>query len=306
MQRMFIQGRALAPEEVDWIGGLISAHPEWGRFQLSIHIAEHWNWRNAAGRLKDMAARTLLLKLERRQLLVLPARRRGGGGSRPTRAPGADQLGGWTEPLIEAELGQLRPLRVGPAESGAERQLLAGLLRQYHYLGYQRPVGENLQYLAWDGRGRPVAGAIFGAAAWKCAARDQYVGWSAAARQRQLFLVANNMRLLIPPWVRVRHLASHFLGLIAGRISADWQAKYGHRIYLLETFVDRSRFRGCCYRAANWIGVGQTQGRSRNDRAHRRSVPCKEVYLRPLVRQFRRALQNPKPEDLAHGSSPVL
>jgi len=306
MQTLFIQGRALAPEELDWIRGLIRAHPEWGRFELSLHIAEHWNWRNGVGRLKDMAARTLLLKLERRQLLVLPARRRGGGGSRRAQAPRADQLAGWTEPLIEAELDQLRPLSLRPVEGGAERQLLAGLLRQYHYLGYQRPVGENLQYLAWDRRGRPVAGAIFGAAAWKCAARDQYVGWDAPARQRQLLLVANNMRLLIPPWVRVKHLASHFLGGIAGRISADWQAKYGHRIYLLESFVDRSRFRGCCYRAANWIDVGPTQGRSRNDRAHRRSVPCKEVYLRPLVRQFRRALQSPPTQNFTYGSSPVL
>lgn len=295
METLFIQGRALAPEALDWIRGLMSAHPDWGRVQLSVHIAEQWNWRNAAGRLKDMAARTLLLKLERRRWLTLPPRRQCRGGSRRALAPPADQLRLWTEPLLAGELSALRPLTVRPVEGGSERRLLARLLGQYHYLGYRRPVGENLPYLAWDRSGRPLAGIVFGAAAWQCAARDQYVGWDAQARQRQLWLVANNMRLLILPWVRVPHLASHVLGLIARRISADWQAKYGHRLYLLETFVDRSRFQGGCYRAANWIGVGQTQGRSRNDRTRTLSVPCKAIYLRPLARHFRRVLQTPPP-----------
>lgn len=297
MQTVWMQGRAIAPEDLDWIRGLIGGHPEWGRTQLSIHIATQWNWRNAAGRLKDMAARTLLLKLERRQWLTLPPRQQCRGGSRPSLAPRSDQLSLWDEPLIEGSLSQLLPLRVRLAEGVPERRLLTRLLGHYHYLGYGRSVGENLQYLAWDRYGRPLAGAVFGAAAWKCAARDHYVGWEPSARQSNLFLVANNMRLLILPWVRVKQLASHFLALLAGTLSSDWQAKYGHRICLLESFVDRSRFQGSCYQAANWTCAGQTQGRSRNDRARTLSAGCKDIYLLPLEPQFRQVLQKPPPRN---------
>jgi hypothetical protein len=306
MQTLWLQGRAVAPEQVDWIRGLICGHPEWGRTQLSIHIAEQWNWRNAAGRLKDMAARTLLLKLEDRQLLRLPARQQCRGGSRPALVPRTDQLHLWEEGLIGEPLRQLRPIKVKPVDGLPEGRLLARLLSQYHYLGYRRSVGENLQYLAWDRSGRVLACAVFGAAAWKCAARDRYVGWNPSSRQSNLFLVANNMRLLILPWVRVKHLASHLLGLLAGRLSSDWENKYGHRIYLLESFVDRSRFLGSCYRAANWICAGQTQGRSRNDRARLLSVPCKDVYVFPLTRQFRPVLQSLPPGVNLHGSKPVF
>jgi hypothetical protein len=295
METLWMQGRAVAPEQVDWIRGLIGAYPEWGRTQLSIHIAEQWNWRNAAGRLKDMAARTLLLKLERRQLLRLPPRQQCRGGSHRALAPRTDQLDGWEELLIEEPLSQLIPLRVKVVEDLSERRRLTGLLSQYHYLGYGRSVGENLQYLAWDRNGRALACAVFGAAAWKCAARDRYIGWNLDARQSNLFLVANNMRLLILPWARVKHLASHLLGRMARSLSSDWQDKYGHPIHLVESFVDRSRFQGCCYRAANWICAGQTQGRSRNDRTRTLSVGCKDIYLLPLSAPFRQVLQTPQP-----------
>jgi len=172
-----------------------------------------------------------------------------------------------------------------------QRQLLCRLLGQHHYLGYKRPVGENLQYLARDGSGRPLACLVFGAAAWKCAPRDQFIGWTGPDRESNLHLLANNMRFLILPWVQVKHLASHVLGLAARRLSADWQAKYGHPIYLLESFVQRDRFQGGCYRAANWICAGQTQSRSRNDRDRCLRVPCKDVYLYPLSRHFRSSLQ---------------
>lgn len=294
MQTIYLQGRCLAPEHLDWIRDLIAAYPDWGRTRLSVHIAQQWNWRNQAGRLKDMAARTLLLKLQRRGLLQLPAAQ-GGVGSRPATIPKAHQLEQWTEPLIQEPLRQLLPLRVVPVASGLERGVLAKLLGQFHYLGYRRAVGENLQYLARDCQGRALAGLVFGAAAWKCAARDHYIGWDGLYRQARIHLVANNMRFLVLPWVRVGGLASHLLGLVAGRLSADWQDKYGHPIYLLETFVESGRFAGCSYRAANWLRVGQTQGRSRNDRQRALRVPCKEVYVYPLGRQFRRALLAPIP-----------
>jgi hypothetical protein len=290
METFCIQGRRIGAEELNWIGQLICAYPQWGRFQLSVHIAQEWNWRNGAGQLKDMAARTLLAKLERRGFLQLPRRKRG-GGSRPAQAPAGQQLGLWTEPLLEDSLSQVRPMQVRPVQSSVERGLLTKLLQQHHYLGYRRPVGENLQYLAGDLEGRPLACLVFGAAASQCAPRDQFIGWSQAARRRSLHLLANNMRFLVLPWVRVRHLASHLLDLVAARLSSDWQSKYGHGICLLESFVERDRFPGSCYRAANWRCVGQTQGRSRNDPQRSLHLPCKDVYLYPLRGDWRNALQ---------------
>jgi Domain of unknown function (DUF4338) len=289
MDTLFIQGRSVAPEQLESIRQWIREHPDWGRFRLSQHIAEQWNWRNAAGRLKDMAARTLLLKLERRALLQLPKRRRA-GGNRPAPVREAKQRPLLTEPLIQTRLDELLPLRFTPVDGLPERQVLAGLLSQHHYLDYRRPVGQNLQYLVGDRSGRLLAGLVFGAAAWKCAPRDQYIGWDSRTRELHLHLVANNMRWLVLPWVRVPQLASHLLGLVAARISSDWQNKYGHRIYLLETFVERARFSGACYQAAQWIALGSTQGRSRNDSDRLLQVPCKEVYVYPLTPSFRNHL----------------
>lgn len=292
METLYIQGRGIGADELNWIGQLIGAHPHWGRFRLSVRIAQEWNWRNGAGQLKDMAARTLLIKLERRGLLQLPRRQRG-GGSRPAQPPPSEELGLRAEPLLEGPLDQVRPVRLAPVQSAVERGRLTRLLQRHHYLGYRRPVGENLQYLAQDRAGRSLACLVFGAAAWTCAPRDQFIGWSPAARQRHLHRVANQMRFLVLPWVRVPHLASHLLGLVAARINRDWQSKYGHGICLLESFVERSRFQGRCYRAANWICAGQTQGRSRNDPERSRSGPCKDIYLYALRRDWRRALQAP-------------
>lgn len=293
METLCIQGRCIGAEELDWIRELISGNPQWGRFRLSVHIAQEWSWRNGAGQLKDMAARTLLVKLERRGLLQLPRRQRG-GGSRPAQPPPFGPLGLWAQPLIDGPLDQVRPVRLVPVQSSVERGMLTQLLQQHHYLGYRRPVGENLQYLARDRAGRLLACLVFGAAAWQCAPRDQFIGWSQADRQRHLHLLTNNMRFLVLPWVRVPHLASYLLGLVSARIHRDWQSKYGHGICLLESFVERHRFRGSCYRAANWICAGQTQGRSRNDPEHSRPVPCKEIYLYPLRRDWRGVL-HPQP-----------
>jgi hypothetical protein len=302
MQILYIQGRSLAPEQLEWIQGLIAAHPDWGRTRLSRHIAEQWQWRNGVGQLKDMAARTLLVKLERRGWLQLPRRQRG-GGSRPAGGPSAAPGGGAPEPPIQTPLGAAGPLELVRVDRAEQRQGLARLLGQFHYLGYRRPVGENLQYLARDAHGRSLAGLVFGAAAWTCAPRDHYLGWDAATRAARLHLVANNMRLLILPWVRIPHLASHLLGQVARRVSADWQARYGHPLYLLETFVEPGRFDGGCYRAANWVNVGQTQGRSRNDRERGLAVACKDVYLYPLGRPGGRSWPPAIPQETCtHGT----
>jgi hypothetical protein len=236
-----------------------------------------------------MAARTLLLKLEGAGHIRLPPRQRPSSNAFRNRRPptvvppAAEPIGG--------PLRDLRPLTVSVVSPGSEDlRLFNGLLAAHHYLGHRNTVGENLRYLVRDRRGRPVACALFGSAAWKCADRDAYIGWDRAARERNLQRLTNNTRFLVLPWVRVAHLASHVLGQIARRIRADWQIKYGHPVELLETFVERGRFRGSCYRAANWIWVGQTRGRTRQDRHHLLQAPVKEVLLYPLQADFREVL----------------
>jgi hypothetical protein len=284
----WIQGRWLSTEDVVLIHDLLAAHPAWNRTRLSRELCEHWGWRNGAGRLKDMACRTLLLKLERRGQLRLPPPQRPSPNARRNRRP-LDVPCDRTP--VEAALRDLQPLRLQALEEGhPELGLFRSLLQAHHYLGLRNSVGENLKYLARDRHGRPVACLLFGAAAWKAKARDQWIGWTSAQRERALPRLANNTRFLVLPWVRVPHLASHILGQVARRLDADWRGKYGHGIELLETFVDRQRFRGTCYRAAGWLHVGVTTGRSRNDREQTLAVPLKDIYLRPLGPEFHRRL----------------
>ena len=285
---MVIQGREVTAADIEQIRALLAARPARGRTPLSEELCRLWDWRNARGQLKDMACRTLLLKLERAGHIRLPPRiRPSSNGLRNRRPPAAP-------PAYEPVRGALRfllPLGVCVVAPGTDdARLFDGLLAQEHYLGHRNTVGENLRYLVRDRNGRPVACALFGSAAWKCADRDAFLGWDRPTRERNLQGLTNNTRFLIPGWVGVPHLASHVLGLIARRIRADWQAKYGHPVHALETFVDTSRFRGTCYRAANWLRLGSTRGRTRNDRAHSIRAAVKDVYLYPLVAGFRREL----------------
>lgn len=277
-----VQGRPMGSDEVGSIRGLIGAHPGWTRKQVARALCQAWNWTDSRGRLKDFAARSLLLKLAARGLITLPPLRyrrpkswawaRTGGGAPEEAAP------------MEASLAALRPIAVEPVEPGsADYRRWGDQLRAHHYLGL-RIVGENVAYVARDREGRDVACLLFGAAAWKCAARDRFLEWSAVEREQRLSEVANNTRFLILPWVKVPHLASHVLGQVSRRIDGDWRRKYGHGIRWLETFVERDRFRGTCYRAANWTLAGQTRGRSRQDRYKRLRVPVKDVYVYGLAR----------------------
>jgi len=285
---MVLQGREVTDADIELIRALLAAHPARGRTPLSEELCRRWDWRNAGGQLKDMACRTLLLKLERAGHIRLPPRIRPSSNGLRNRRPPAAPLA--CEP-IRGALRDLLPLSVEVVAPGSDdARLFNGLLAHEHYLGHRNTVGENIRYLVGDRHGRPVACALFGSAAWKCADRDAFLGWDRPARERNLQCLTNNTRFLIPAWVQVPHLASHVLGLIARRIRADWQAKYGHPVHALETFVDRSQFKGTCYRAANWLRLGQTRGRTRNDRAHRIRAAVKDVYLYPLVAEFRREL----------------
>ena len=288
-ETLTIQGRPLSPQGLEELRQWVGDNPHWSRWRLSRELATRWQWRNGAGQLKDMAARTLLVKLEQRGLLELPVRRqvptnRMRCGTQPAIIEPA-------EPIICA-LADLQPLRVEEvSRQPAERAWIRAALGQFHYLSFGGAVGQNLQYLVRDGQHRTVACAVFGAAAWKCQDRDRFLGWSAEQRQRNLGLIANNSRFLILPWVKAPHLGSWILGRVAGRIARDWQVKYGHPVVLLETFVERERFRGTVYRAANWQPVGVTTGRTRQDRHTCIQVAVKDIYIHPLCRRFREVLQ---------------
>ena len=277
-----IQGRLIRCEEIERLQCWIDEHPEWSRKGIARELCQRWRWQDARGRLKDFAARSFLLKLEAQGRLRLPALQ-----LHQRRSPrSAPHWPDWQEPVPwSAGLSQMEPVEVEPIVAGTEAAHRWGFyLHRYHYLGL-RVVGENLGYLARDQQGRDVACLLFGAASWKCAARDRRLKWRSESWQEQLCRVANNTRFLILPWVRAAHLASHLLGRVAGRINADWLEKYGHGLDWLETFVQRDRFKGSCYRAANWEWVGQTQGRSRQDRHHEMQVPVKDVYLYALNRR---------------------
>jgi hypothetical protein len=291
-----LQGRTIGADELGQVRHLIGDNPEWTRYRISRELALLWNWRSTSGQLKDMAARTLLLKLEQRGFIALPARRRASPNRmRHKQVPALDQS--ISQERLETPLSNLLPLELLEVSSvsPAQRSNFEALLHEFHYLSYRSPVGENLQYLARERTGRPVACLLFGAAAWQCADRDQYIGWDATTRATRLNFITNNTRFLIVPWVASPCLASHVLGRVLRRIGSDWQRKYGHPIHLVETFVERGRFVGTCYQAANWIRVGQTKGRTRQDApdGERYQAPIKDIYLFPLHRRFAQRLQEP-------------
>lgn len=285
---MVIQGRTVTDDDLHLIRQLIKENPSWHRKRLSIELCQIWNWRAANGQLKDMSCRSLLLKLERGAHLTLPAPLRSANNSR--RQCNIQFVPHQQSP-ISAEVQTLRPISMTSVEHGEQQQLFKTLLSRYHYLGYSGTVGENIKYLEFDRNDNPLACLLFGAAAWKMAPRDSFIGWDDDRRKHKLHLLTNNMRFLILPWIGVPHLASHLLGQVTRRICTDWLKKYGHPIYLLETFVEHQRFYGTCYQAANWQYVGQTKDCTRNDRYNSIQVPIKDVYLYPLTPDFREALQ---------------
>ena len=290
-QTLIVQGRRLDGPELENIRQWVREHASWSRRRLSVELASHWGWRNGAGQLKDMAARTLLLKLHQRGLLELPARRQTPTNRMRSLVAELPLVEEAPEP-ISCALDELGPLEVKEASRDTtERAWVKRVLGRFHYLGFNGAVGENLQYVISDDQGRRLACLVFGAAAWKCQDRDQFIGWSPDQRERNLAFIANNTRFLILPSVRVRRLGSWILGQINRRISQDWQAKYGHRVVLMETFVEQARFRGTVYRAANWQKVGATTGRTRQDRHTCIQVAVKDIYVQALCGGFREVLQ---------------
>ncbi|MBU0649934.1 DUF4338 domain-containing protein [Patescibacteria group bacterium] len=255
---------------------------------MSKEICSLWNWHNGSGRLKDMACRTLLLKLEKLRHIRLPAPCHDGHNGHRNKS--IQCVIHSTSP-IQTSLKNLEPIEINVINNGERHGLFKTLLSQYHYLSYTGAVGENVKYIIFDRDNNPLGCVLFGAAAWKVKPRDDFIGWDINTRKKNLGFIVNNMRFLILPWVRVPHLASRILGGVARRISGDWEKKYGHPVHLLETFVECERFKGTCYKAANWICVGQTKGRTRNDQYQKIRVPVKDIYLYPLVKQVKEALK---------------
>jgi hypothetical protein len=282
------RGRVVSSEDIVFIRQLIAQHSGASRRALSAKLCEAWGWKQANGRLRDMVCRGLMLMLHRAGEIELPPVRQTSRNPLLRRPQPAPVLIDTTP--IQGRLSDLRPLEFRQVRRTATEPLFNSLIEQHHYLGFERPVGEHLKYIV-SAAGRPIACLAWSSAPRHLGSRDRFIGWSGEARCRNLRFLAYNTRFLILPWVQVEHLASHVLGRMAQQLSADWERVYGHPIYFLETFIDPGRFRGTCYRAANWVVLGRTTGRGKDDQTHRPNRSIKEVLGYPLTRRFRQLLQ---------------
>jgi hypothetical protein len=274
-------------EDILYIRELIAAHPGASRRRLSQKLCEAWQWKQANGALRDMVCRGLLLMLDRTGRIDLPAVKFVPANPLARRArPASVQID--TTP-IEGRIDQIGALQFTQVRRTPEERLFNSLLEQHHYLRYQQPVGEHAKYVVWA-RERPIACLGWSSAPRHLSSRDRYIGWSAEARRRNIRFIAYNTRFLILPWVRIENLASHLLGRMAARISEDWQQMYGHPLYFLETFVDPERFRGTCYRAANWVLLGKTTGRGKQSNSYVPNRSIKQILGYPLTKRFRELL----------------
>jgi hypothetical protein len=281
------RGRAVTRDDVHQIRALVAAHPEQSRRALSETLCSTWDWRQANGALRAMVCRGLMLALWRAGHIELPAVRRRPPNPLCVRARPAPTAVD-TAPL-RSPLGKFEPLTFVQVRRTAEDALFNSLMQTHHYLGYAQPVGEHLKFMVYAGA-RPIA--LFG---WSSAPRhlgprDRFLGWSPEVRRQNIAGIAYNTRYLILPWVEVEHLASHLLGRMTRLLSQEWQTAYGHPVYFAETFIDPTRYRGTCYRAANWIHLGQTQGRGKGDLTHRANRTLKDILGLPLCRDYRERL----------------
>jgi hypothetical protein len=287
MAELKYRGRVITTADILYIQDLIAAHPHGTRRALSKKLCEAWQWRQTNGALCDMVCRGMLLMLDRAGKIVLPPVKFVPNNPLAQRARPSPVVIDTTP--IEGRLHQIQPLEFVQVRRGGDEPLFNSLMEEHHYLGYEQPVGEHLKYLIWA-QGRPVACVAWSSAARHLGSRDRWIGWNQQARRRNIRFIAYNTRFLILPWVRIEHLASHILGRMAAQISNDWQQMYGHPIYFLETFVDPERFRGTCYRAANWALLGRTTGRGKQSNSYVPNRSIKEVLGIPLTKRFRELL----------------
>ena len=281
---------AMTPERIEQINRLIQDNPDWHRTKLSQELCKIWGWKGENGQIKDVSCRDVLRALDAAGKITLPKRLRNNrtkGGTERVALMQHDIT------PVEGTLAELMPLVVKIVAGKDKLKEFKSYIAQYHYLGYDRNIGENIKYFIYDRSGRPMACLMFGSAAWKCQSRDTYIGWDSVQRKFALKYMTNNSRFMICPGVHVPHLASHILSLVCRRISSDWVAKYGHPVYMLETYVECGRFRGTCYKGANWKYVGKTAGMGRNCKTAVGCLPIKDVYVYPLHKRFREKLNEP-------------
>jgi len=284
---MSYQRPEITTERINEINRAIHEHPDWNRTRLSKELCEMWDWKGENGQYKDISCRDMLRALDTKGRITLPPSQslshwKGNGDY-------IIKLEHDTAP-VEKPLSALMPLRFEIVTAKNELIAFKSYIEQYHYLGYDRSIGENMKYTVYAQDGKPLACLAYGSAAWSCMPRDIVIGWNREQRASNLRYLTNNSRFLIFPWIRASCLASHILGRISRRISSDWFSKYGHPLYLLETYVECDRFTGTCYQAANWINVGFTTGKGRNCKTTKGELPVKDVYLYPLTSKFRKHL----------------
>lgn len=279
-------GRQFSAEELEGIRALIAEYPQQGRVALSRRLCQTLGWYKPDGGLKEMSCRVALLRMQADGLIRLPpAQRKNANGTRYARRTPA------AEPRLPVMLDSrcFSHLRLEVVSPGKQSALWNEYIARYHYLGYRAMAGAQLRYWVRY-HAEELACLSFGASAWKLAPRDRFIGWSDEQRQRRLHLVVGNARFLILPWAHAPNLASKILSLVVSHLPVDWQARYAYRPVLLETFVQSDRFRGTCYKAANWIHVGVTQGRGKLDVKNQYALPKKDIWLYPLTPDFRNIL----------------
>jgi hypothetical protein len=281
------RGRQATSEDVEFINTVIDKNPDISRRALSYKLCEAWNWRQPNGHLRDMVCRGFLLHLDRAGYIRLPDKKCTPHNPFLQRKEPEKVLIDQTP--VYTTVANIRPIEIQQVRRTPTEKLYNSLIAQYHYLGYCQPVGEHLKYIVFM-KEKPVACFSFSSVPRHIGSRDKYIGWPAKIRQKNLSLIANNTRFLILPWVHIPCLGSHLLGRMVKVVATDWLSVYNHPLYFLETFVDTERFRGTCYRSANWIHLGNTTGRGKNDNTHKPNRSIKAVFGYPLVKDFRHKL----------------
>jgi len=289
MEEVFrYRGHYFNAQDIAGLRSLIEQNPGASRYRLSVLVCEARGWRHANGSLCDALCRSMMLALHRAGHIVLPEKKQSPPNNAALHRKCSKDFSIDQSP-VECAFEQLPALSVRTVRRTADEALFNGLIERFHYLGYTQPVGEQLKHMVFAGE-RPVACLAWSSAPWHIGPRDRFIGWTPSVRRKYLHLLAYNTRFLILPWVKVPHLASHILGRIARMISSDWQQRYGHPVHYLETFVDQERFKGTCYRAANWVHLGQTTGRGIKEKTLKVTRSIKDVLGYPLSKDFRSKL----------------
>lgn len=285
--KILLSGREFTQNEIDDIKYIVKMFKNLTRTEIANTICENFNWFDAKGKNKVSSAAEMLKKLEEQGQIVLPDKK---GKGRP-KSKGIKVTTRTDAPLKEKHMmKEIEPVAVEIVTSKEQRILWNEYVERYHYLGYKQPFGARQEYFIISGNGEKLGCILLAASAWALEARDKWIGWNEEERIKHLNLIVNNTRFLIFPWVKVKNLASHALSLVSKRVRQDWLLRYGYEPVLLETFVDIEKYLGTCYKAANWIYLGNTTGRGRMDTQNKKTLSQKQIYMYPLVKDFRKYL----------------